>query len=298
MPARQDIEFVSKGARCRGWFYAPPKANAPAPAIVMSHGFSAVKEHHLDKYAAAFNAAGFAVTVFDYRFLGASEGAPRQRIIPAEQHDDLRAALGWTAAQAGVDSNRIGVWGSSYSGGHALFVGALDPRIKVIVAQVPAMSVVDSLLALVGKEGFAFYLSMLAEDHAARNRGEPGGVIPVVGPAGQPSVLSSPDSYEWFTKAAAIAPNWRNEVTLESVARMIEYQPANFIHLIAPKPLLVQAARKDSLIPFAQIEAAFARAGEPKRLDVFECGHFDCYETEPFHSRAVESAREWYKKHL
>ena len=59
---------------------------------MMSHGFSAVKEQGLDRFAEAFNAAGFAVLLFDYRYLGGSDGLPRQRIISAEQHDDLRAA--------------------------------------------------------------------------------------------------------------------------------------------------------------------------------------------------------------
>lgn len=295
---RKDIAFQSGGLTLRGWFYEPAAGSGKAPAVVMSHGFSAVKEHGLDAFARAFNEAGFAVVAFDHRHLGASDGAERGRIVPQEQHDDQRAALDWISAQPGVDRDRIGLWGSSYSGGHALFMGAMDPRVKAVVAQVPAIDIARSLIALAGKEGFHAYLSLLAADHAARNAGQPGGRIPVVAREGEPSVLSTPDSYAWFTAAKTDAPNWVETTTLESVARMAEYQPAAFIDLIAPKPLLIIASKTDSLIPIEQVRAAFARAGEPKKLVEIDGGHFDLYPGMPHHGRAVQEATLWFKSAL
>lgn len=294
--SRQDVSFRSHGLRCAAWYY--PSAAASAPAIVMSHGLTAVKEMYLDRYATAFQRAGFAVLVFDYRFLGASEGTPRGRIVPHEQLDDLRAALNWTSARPEIDAKRIGVWGTSFSGGHALFLSALDARIKVIVAQVPAIAIADSLVALNGREGLAQLLAMCAQDHAHRENGELGAVFPAVAPAGQPSVMPAPDAYAWFTRAAQGAPNWRNEMTVESLARAAEYVPSAFMEWISPKPLLIQAAKLDSLIPFAQTERAFARAGEPKRLEVYDAGHFDLYAQEPHHARAVGEAVEWFGRYL
>src|SRR3954470_8639212 len=55
---RHDIEFDAEGTTLRGWLYVPDGASAPAPAVVMSHGFSAVKEMYLDAYAEAFADAG------------------------------------------------------------------------------------------------------------------------------------------------------------------------------------------------------------------------------------------------
>jgi hypothetical protein len=294
---RQDVTFRSHGLTCAAWWYAPPKPNAAA--VVMSHGLTAVKEMYLDRYAAAFQRAGLGVLVFDYRYLGGSEGTPRSRIVPHEQHEDIRAALNWVAKRPEIDPARIGLWGSSFSGGHALFVGALDPRVKAIVAQVPAIAIAESLVALNGRDGLDMLLGLCAQDHAAREAGESGAILPAVAPEGQPSVMPAPDAFRWFTHAAAaVAPSWRNEMTVESLARAAEYVPAAFIDLIAPKPLLIQAARNDSLIPFAQVERAFARAGEPKRLDVFDAGHFDLYTEEPHHARAVSAAAEWFMTHL
>lgn len=296
---RSDISFTSAGLTCRGWLYRPENAAAKAPAIVMSHGFSAVKEQGLDAFARRFAAEGFIVVVFDYRFLGSSDGEPRGRIVPQEQHDDLRAALTFISAQPGVDPDRIGIWGSSYSGGHALFMGAVDPRVKVIAAQVPAICTAHSLIALAGKDGFTGILIMVADDHARRNAGEPSTPVPVVAPEGELSVLSTPDSYAWFSKSGKEdAPTWLNRTDLESVARLAEYNPAGIIDLISPKPLLIQAATNDSLIPIAQVREAFARAREPKKFIEFDGGHFDVYPGTKFHEQAANNAAAWFKEHL
>jgi hypothetical protein len=178
-------------------------------------------------------------------------------------------------------------------------VGALDTRVKAIVAQVPSVAIMESLAAMNGREGVAALRSACQQDHAMREAGSEGMALPAVATPGKPCVMPSPDAYEWFTRAGCeVAPGWRNTMTVERLARTAEYVPAAFIDLIAPRPLLIQAARRDSLIPFAQIERAFARAGESKRLDVFDAGHFDLYTEEPHHSRAVQGAVEWFQQHL
>ncbi|WP_084786410.1 alpha/beta hydrolase [Mastigocladopsis repens] len=57
-----------------------------------------------------------------------------------EQHEDFRNAITWTQLQSEVDPERIGLWGFSYSGGHALHLAAFDPRVKAIVAQMPTVN--------------------------------------------------------------------------------------------------------------------------------------------------------------
>ncbi|MEO5901203.1 MAG: alpha/beta hydrolase [Ilumatobacteraceae bacterium] len=293
---RDDVTVHSSGFELAGWFYPSPIVGRQ-PAILMSHGLSAVKEQGLHEFATSFNDAGFAVLVIDYRCLGASSGAERGRIVPNEQHDDLRASLAWLGQRDDVDAERLGMWGTSFSGGHAMFIGGLDPRVKVVVAQVPAIDVAGTLVSLSGEDGFRGVLGMLAADHATRNAGGEGAAIPIVAPAGEVSMLPTPDSYEFFTGPGS-TPNWLNLTSLESVARSAEYKPAAFIDLIAPRPLLIQAAERDSIIPIAQVRDAFARAGEPKRLDVHNCGHFEFYPGGAVHGDVVRDATEWFVKHL
>src|SRR5262249_8864802 len=126
---RRDISFKAEdGVTLRGWLYLPDRAAGQVPTIVMAHGFSAVKEMYLDQYAEAFTAGGLGALVFDNRNFGASDGRLRQHIDPWEQVSDYRDAITFAETLPEVDKNRIGVWGSSYSGGHVLVLGAIDRR--------------------------------------------------------------------------------------------------------------------------------------------------------------------------
>jgi cephalosporin-C deacetylase len=50
---------------------------------------------------------------------------------------DIIRGVDYLAARAGIDPARIGIAGTSQSGGMALAVASLDPRLKVVVAHVP-----------------------------------------------------------------------------------------------------------------------------------------------------------------
>jgi dienelactone hydrolase len=108
------------GVTLRGWYFVP-EGEGPHPAISMAHG---VKEHALEGFARRFADAGFAVLLHDHRTFGASDGEPRQDVNPWEQAEDWRRAISFLEAQHEVDPGRIGVWGSSYAGGHAIVLGA------------------------------------------------------------------------------------------------------------------------------------------------------------------------------
>ena len=78
---RGDVEFDADGTTLRGWLYTPDKGTPPFPAVVMAHGFSALKEMGLDQYAEVFAAVGLSALVYDNRNLGASDGNPRLKSI-------------------------------------------------------------------------------------------------------------------------------------------------------------------------------------------------------------------------
>ena len=82
----------------------------------MAHGFSGVRDQRLDAYAERFAAAGLACLVFDYRHFGDSGGQPRQLLDIGRQLDDWRAAIAFARSLEEVDGDRIGLWGTSFSG--------------------------------------------------------------------------------------------------------------------------------------------------------------------------------------
>ena len=252
----------------------------------------------LSSYAERFEAAGFMVLVLDFRFLSASDGHPRGQIISHEQQEDYRNAITWMSLQAEVDEDRIGVCGTSLSGGHVLHLAAFDKRIKAVVAQVPTIDPVKQIVHRSGKDGLERLIGMLATDRAQRFKDGTVNYLKIVGLPGELSMLSVPDAYEAMMKYASGAPTWNNQLTLESLENYVEYVPTANIELISPTPMLMVLAEQDSTIPVELARAAFDRAGDPKSLQVFPCGHFQVYDTEPWFTKAVGSMVEWYTKYL
>ena len=92
--------------------------------------------------AAAFAADGFIVLAFDYRGWGESDGKLvveadlpdphangevtvraqeiRTVVDPIDQTLDIRRAFDYIKGEPAVDISRLGYWGSSYSGAHAI----------------------------------------------------------------------------------------------------------------------------------------------------------------------------------
>jgi uncharacterized protein len=295
--ARRDIEFDAEGVTLRGWFYPAEGASGTAATIVMAHGFSAVKEMYLDAYAEVFAAAGLNALVFDNRNFGASDGEPRQEIDPWAQVRDYRHAITYAGTLSQSD-DRIGVWGSSYSGGHVLVVAAIDRRVKAVACQVPMVSGHDNFRALVRADLIAGFQDMFNADRTARFRGDPPVMVPVVAedPAA-PCALPTRDSWEWFSETGKTrAPSWRNEVTLRSVEMFSEYEPIAYLPYISPTPLLMQPAIGDHLTPCDLAVAAYEKAREPKKLNILPGGHFDAY-VKGFDDSSGP-ARDWFVRHL
>ena len=189
---RRDIEFDAEGVTLRGWLYVPDGAGGPVSTVVMAHGLSAVKEMYLDDFAEAFAAGGLAALVFDNRNFGASDGEPRQEIDPWTQVRDYRHAITWAQTRPEVDADRIGVWGSSYSGGHVLVLGAIDKRIKGVASQVPLVSGFRNIQRLVRQDFLAPNRAAMDQDRAARYRGEPPAMCRWSTPTRWPSPLYRP----------------------------------------------------------------------------------------------------------
>lgn len=296
--SRRDIDFDAEGTTLRGWFYPADGSDGPAATVVMAHGFSAVKEMYLDKFAEAFQAAGLNALVFDNRNFGASDGEPRYEIDPVQQVRDYRHAITHAETLDEVDADRIGVWGSSYSGGHVLVVGAVDRRVKAVVSQVPVVSGSKNIMELVRADMRAGFRAQFDEDRRARFNGEEPAMVPVVDEDPlAPSALPTPDSWTWFTETRdARAPSWANEVTLRTVEMLWEYEPEAHIHAISPTPLLMLVAEGDHLTPQHLALAAFERARQPKAVKVLPGGHFDAY-VDGF-DHAAPAATDWFVEHL
>ena len=165
---RRDIQFASGGESVRGWLYTPDEGDGPFPVIVMAGGWCYVKELVQPHVAQQFTDAGLAAILFDYRNFGSSDGKRRQHVDPNAQIEDYKNAISFAEMLDEVDAGRIGAWGLSYSGGHVLIVGATDPRVACISAQIPVTDGYRNMRRVHGTMGFRKFEQLLIDDRRRR----------------------------------------------------------------------------------------------------------------------------------
>lgn len=281
--AREHLRFPSGGAECAGWLYRPEAPSGDVACVVLGHGFGAVKEARLDAYAERFSDAGWAALAFDYRHLGDSGGEPRQLIDIARQQADWRAAIVHARALAGIDPERIAIWGSSYGGGHVISIAAEDARLRAAIAQVPHTDGLATLRAA-GVADLARMTAAGLRDQAAAVLGRRPHMVPIVGPPGAVAAMNSPDAEPGF---AALHPQgfaWRNEFAARALLRVGTYSPLRRAARIGC-PLLVQVCADDAVTPPAPARKVAERAPRGELIE-YPGGHFEIYLGELF-ERAV-----------
>ncbi len=282
-----DIAFPGAGGvTLRGDLYIADDATQ-GPGLVMAHGFSATRDMALGRFAERFREAGITVLVYDHRNLGASDGEPRQEINIWAQARDYRYALEWLAQRPEVDPARIGLWGSSFSGGEVMVVAACDRRVAAVVANVPFATLSDGRSD--DDDAFEAIRANLLDESGNGLADAPGdsmGPFAVVQEDGNelPVFLDFPESRDWFLhNGRATGSRWLNQVTLRNCfGTTPAFDPGVCIRHIAPTPLLMIVASDDHLAAPGGALATFDRAGEPKQLEVVQGDHFVCYQGDGF----------------
>jgi len=282
---REDVEFQSGGLTMRAWLYRPD-GPGPHPAIAAGHGFTGVKEgflHH--DYPGVFAAAGFMVLAFDYPNSGASDGLPRGELDPIAQQREYRDAITYLIDRPDVDADRIGLWGTSYGGGHVLTVGAIDRRVRCVVSQVPTISGSRNTMRRNTPEGLREKRRQWDDDRLNRFRG------------GEPGMVKALADDNMFTRMPPeCSVNLDTHVTLHTMEMYAEYEPASIIEQISPTPLMMIIADDDDMTFTEEEIAAFARAREPKSLVIVPGDHRVVYFEE--YERTSTAARDWFVTHL
>jgi fermentation-respiration switch protein FrsA (DUF1100 family) len=296
MQMRREVRFKDDGGdELSAWLYLPEHDEAPRPAISMAHGFAATRWHGLGRFAEAFAAAGFVVLLHDHRTFGLSAGEPRQDVDPWGQIEGWRRAISYLEALPQVDSGRIGVWGSSYAGGHVLVLGATDSRVACVVAQVPTISGYQQGLRRVPPEGVAGLEAAFSDDERARARGEPARMQAVAG-ADVPAAYRTQEAIDFYLQPLGEGAVWENTVTTRSSRWARMYEPGVWASRIGPKPLLMVVATHDTVAVTDLALEAYERAHEPKKLVMIPGGHFDPYSRR--FEVACPAALAWFQQHL
>ena len=295
----REVVFYSEGSPAYAKIFFPRgfDVSSKTPAVVMGQGWAG-SHVSIEKYAAVFASRGLVAMTIDYRGWGGSEGQvrlispvslgggmerdetrhqiienatvwiKRTRLDARDQQDDYRNAISFIQGEPGVDPDRIGIWGSSYAGGHSLAVAGQDARVKAIAIQIPGISGNPD-----GSGPFAYSGAML-EDAIRRAR------------TGQGAEMWTGYSRSILIDAEMLEANRENNTM-------------QWARNIGDRPFMVIVAQYDELIDNDRAgKAALAWARGPSEyIIVPDITHFEMYSGEPFRISSEAAAR-WFVTHL
>ena len=288
------VGFYSEGVKLAGDLFLPPdlKPDERRAGIVLCHGYTGIRTLYLPDNAAVLAAAGYVVLTFDYKGWGDSEG-PKSRLAPYSRVADVQAALTFLGAQPEVDAERLGIYGTSYGGATVVWVAAIDPRVKCVVAVVGIGNGTRWMRSVRRPDEYHDLLARAAADRVKR-------ALTGVSELADRNQILLPDrqSLELGAAARRNNPAAVTELPLEFVDDTLGFNPEWVVDRIAPRPLLLITTDDDRLVPPQESEAMYARAGEPKKLVLLRgFGHYEVY-AKPAFDQLMREATDWYRQYL
>ena len=195
-----------------------------------------------------------------------------------------------------MDADRIGLWGSSYAGGHAIVLGATDRRLRAVVAQVPTISGYQQSLRRVAPDQVPALEAAFADDERHQFHGAPPATQAVVSAdPSVPAAYRAPDAVAFYNQPVPEGV-WDNVVTLRSTRAARMYEPGTWIARVSPTPLLMVVGLHDTITLTDLALGAYEAALQPKKLVTIDGGHFDPYLTR--FADASGAAVAWFTEHL
>jgi fermentation-respiration switch protein FrsA (DUF1100 family) len=298
----ENVEFTSGGETVRAVFMAPDGDPVPRPTVVMAGGWCYVKELVLPRYARRLVEAGFNALLFDLRCLGESDGLPRQELDPWGQIEDYQSAFDYLETRSDADPERLCAWGISYSGGHALILGAIDPRVKCVIANVPVIDGYQNMRLAHGTLDFRRLQELIAEDRRQRAAGGDPIYLPHAAlDRAEMSTWPFPETYEAFKQLQATeAPNYQNRSTVRSVDLLMHYSVWPFIPRLLDVPTLMIVAQGDDLVMWElELEVYNAIPTAKKRLEILQATtHMTLYSDADKTETAAVATVDWCNEYL
>jgi pimeloyl-ACP methyl ester carboxylesterase len=241
----------------------------------MAHGFSLTRHDGLPYFAERFAQAGYAVLLFDYRYLGDSAGQPRQRIRISGQLEDWRNAIAFARAQRGIDPNRIVLWGYSLTGGHVVAIAAQDRQVAAALVLCPFLSGLGRILST-PLRSIAKIVPLAIADQCGWHQ-----TMPVTGPVGARALMTLRGEAEGFAAITSAGSPWQNAVLPAYAIALPFYYQTWRAHRITC-PLWVGLADHDITVHMASVER-LARRAPHGVLQRYPYDHW-----EPFQKQAPE----------
>jgi uncharacterized protein len=271
----KNITFLRNGQTLSGTLHLPQKAfkEKSSPVVVLAHGMANNRdEAGQHKYLSSrLVESGYATLRFDFSGCGET-GRRGHMFIGSEWPLDLQAAIDFLQEQTEVDPNRIGVVGSSWGGGVAIFTAAMDRRIRCMVSLgAPANGerwLREQWVLVFGEAGWQKFLSQVAEDLKDTRAGEPSRTVRLIG-GFIPVPLSQIPFYDQFLGEN---PAIVRDVPLEIATDILHFSPESVVSQVSPTPLLIVHGKDDPVVNYHHAQKYYEEACEPKRLCLINKG--------------------------
>ncbi len=284
---------MSEGVRMHAELFSLKSlAGKQLPTIIQAHGWGGTAAG-FRRDAIDLANAGYLVIDFDYRGWGESDSrviltgaAPakkdgtkftaevtevREVVDPLDMVADWFNAIYWAMGEPMVDKNRVGLRGSSYSGGHIVYVAAREPRVKAIVSQVGALDSRPEAMPIAGSPSDQIRLAY--DEATKRARGQIGY------PAPRANVIAN-------LQGAPIRDHLLMYAPVEDAAK-----------LKTCAALFIVAEQEELFDNNDHAKAAYDRMTGPKKYVVVPgIAHYGIYTTQ--RGAAIKMAIEWFDQYL
>lgn len=255
----------------------------------MAHGLGGTREMRLYEYAERFAAAGYACFLFDYRNFGASDGNKRQLINVSMQLEDWENAIEYVKKDNRIEGENLLLFGSSFSGGHVIWLSAHRNDVKATVAQCPYTDTIAtvktvSLRYILKKTPFVI------ADVLSSIRGYHPIMLKLSTYKGENAFMET--DKKTFKKFIGDA-EFINKVPARTLLEFIKYSPGKYLDQIY-NPIYIATCSKDSLTP-AEKTIQLSRHAEYSINKNYDCGHFEIY-LNPYFEEAIKDYINFYNQ--
>ncbi|NLC70602.1 MAG: alpha/beta hydrolase [Desulfuromonadaceae bacterium] len=273
------------------------------PAVVVAHPNGGVKEQVAGLYAQRLAEQGYITIAADAAYQGASGGLPRHMDRPANRIEDIHGMADFISQYAGVDADRLGLFGICGGGGYSLKAAQTDKRFKAIATlsmfnsgRVRRNGYMDSQLSTIQKR--------LRQASDARAQEAAGGGILYAGDAKltDEQIAKLPfelyrQGFDYYWKTHA-HPNSTFRYTMSSLLNLMNFDAASHMDLINQPLLMMAGTQADSL--YMTLDAfKDAHSSNNKELFLIDgATHIETYWKPPYVDQALGKLTEFFGKAL
>ena len=287
------VSFDSHGTPCAGWLTLPLGAG-PHPGIVLAHGLGATHDMLMAQYEQHFAQAGVATLAFDYRHTGESGGLPRQRFNMRRHQQDVGAAMGYMQRHESIDSDRVGLWGTSLGAMHVLREASGRSDLAAVVVQSPILHGPAALTRMSWRSVLRLTPAIAHDALRRAGRAEPR-YVPMLGEPGSYAAITIAGALAGWTSTVPPGGTFDNRIAASDVFG-IAVTSAKARAKTISAPLLVCVSRRETLMDprHAEDVGRYAAKGVVRHYDG---DHFQVYHS-PLLAEILADQTRFLEEHL